>query len=172
MSAKRRNLQGSQTSLTGQDEMELQGRSRPESASSRKAWLDDHDGPGQDDVDFSPRNQATVDLPSAMAAEPYSMQTKVTRDVRADGKAPPVDCFTRFLKALRSKFSYISSFVFFSFYNKISHNQHKRKRVEKMIYIVNCNLRSFIVFFHSFSNHCLNNSFFFITILFRIEKRK
>ncbi|XP_057314432.1 polycystin-2-like isoform X2 [Hydractinia symbiolongicarpus] len=101
MSAKRRNLQGSQTSLTRQDEMELQGRSRPESASSRKAWLDDHDGPGQDDVDFSPR-QATVDLPSAMAAEPYSMQTKVTRDVRADGKAPPVDCFTRFLKTLRS----------------------------------------------------------------------
>jgi len=87
---------GSQTSLAGNDEMEL----RPQSASSRKAWLDDHDGPGQDDVDFNPR-QATVDLPSAMAAEPYSMQTQITHDVRSDNKNQPVDCCTRFLRVLR-----------------------------------------------------------------------
>lgn len=102
-SAKRRstkNLQDSQTSLTGQDGMELQNKSRPQSAASKKAW--DQDGPGQDDVDFSPRNQAALDLPGGMAAEPYSMQTQITHDVRADGKSEPVDCFTRFKRGVRS----------------------------------------------------------------------
>lgn len=101
-SAKRRstkNLQNSQTSLTRQDDMELQKTSRPTSAASRKAW--DQDGPGQDDVDFSPRNQAALDLPSGMAAEPYSMQTQISHDVRADGKNEPIDCFTRFKRGVR-----------------------------------------------------------------------
>jgi len=94
-----KNLQSSQTSLTRQDEMELQNKSRPQSAASRKAW--DGDGPGQDDLDFSPRNQLALDLPGGMAAEPYSMQTQITHDVRADAKNEPVDCFTRFKKGVR-----------------------------------------------------------------------
>jgi len=99
MSATKRrgkNPNGSETSLT-RDDMELQGR--PTSAASRKAWLDD--GPGQDDVDFSPRASAAVDMPSAMATEPYSMQARVTHDVRADNRNQPVDCFTRFKRAIR-----------------------------------------------------------------------
>ena len=64
------------------------------------AWSDD--GPGQDDVDFNPRAPAAVDMPSAMEAEPYSMQANVTRDVRADApNNQPVDCFTRFKRVIR-----------------------------------------------------------------------
>ena len=111
-----KNLQGSQTSLTRQDEMELQNKSRPQSSASRKAW--DQDGPGQDDVDFSPRNQHALDLPSGMAAEPYSMQTQITHDVRADAKNEPVDCFTRFKKGIRGIIFFIKlhNRAYFSFF--------------------------------------------------------
>ena len=102
--AKRRSVkQGSQTSLTRSDEVELQGRSRPQSATSHKAWHED--GPGQDDVDIGPRNQAALDFPSGMANEPYDMQTQITHDVRAANKTQPVDCWTRLLRAIRSKLS-------------------------------------------------------------------
>ncbi|XP_065058180.1 polycystin-2-like protein 1 [Rhopilema esculentum] len=97
---RRKNPSGSHASLGGRslrDEMEMHSRSRP---SSGAAWSDD--GPGQDDVDFNPRAPAAVDMPSAMEAEPYSMQANVTRDVRADApNNQPVDCFTRFKRVIR-----------------------------------------------------------------------
>ena len=96
---RRKNPNGSQASLGS--EMEMQNR--PQSAQSRRAWSDD--GPGQDDVDgFNPRAPAGVDMPSAMEAEPYTLQARVTRDVRADNpKNQPVDCFTRFKRVVRGK---------------------------------------------------------------------
>lgn len=96
-----KNPNGSETSLTRTD-MEMSGRSRPESASSRRAWLDD--GPGQDDVDYSPRNQTAVDVPSMGGQQPgfANPTTKVASDSRAYQTNPPVGMGTKIQRGVRS----------------------------------------------------------------------
>lgn len=111
---KRRNRAGdSQTSLgvNMNDEFELGDvrKTRPSSSHSRNAWSEaDMNGPGSDDVDFSPRAPASataVDVPSAMEAEPVAHARHITADVRAPGtKNVPVGCGTRFKRIIRSKF--------------------------------------------------------------------
>ena len=75
----------------------------PQSAKSRKVWS--WEGPGQDDVDsVNSRASDAVDMPSAVEAEPYTLQARVTPDVRADNfKNTPDDCFGRFKRAVRGK---------------------------------------------------------------------
>ena len=95
---RRRNITGSKSIGT---DMEMQDS--PQSARSRKAWS--WEGSGQDDVDgVNSGDSDAVDMPSAMEAEPYTLQTRVTRDVRADNfKNEPDDCFRRFKRAVRGK---------------------------------------------------------------------
>ena len=99
MSAKRRskNLKGSQISLN--HEMSFRSGSpgglRAQSGLSKKsAWLDD-----VDDVDYAPAKQ----VPTGMEAEPYSMQTVITADHRADARTQPVGCWKRFARGVRGK---------------------------------------------------------------------
>jgi len=89
---------GSETELTRDDGMEMHGRSRPESSASRRAWLDD--GPGQDDVDYSPRN--AHDGHSMGGASSFG-GTKVASDQRAyQTNQPPPGVTKKLGRGLRS----------------------------------------------------------------------
>lgn len=94
--------QGSQLSIN--DGFEMRGRDRPQSASSRKAWLD-NDGAGSDDIDFGPRqsDHGAFDLPTTMITEPYGGgQSQYTQNVRADrGDANGIQ--SKVQRAIRSK---------------------------------------------------------------------
>ena len=118
---------GSQTSLgvNMNDELEMAEKTRPSSSHSRNAWSEEDilNGPGSDDVDFSPRAPASaaVDVPSAMEAELVSHERQVTTDVRAPGtKNVPVGCWTRFKRIIRSKFVFNKT-ALISFYKSYRH---------------------------------------------------
>ena len=87
-------MSATETSLPLPDEMELQNKSRPQSSASHKAW--DQDEPGQDDVDFSPRNRHALDLPDGVVLEPYGMQSPADEE--------SVGCFIRFMKCIRGMY--------------------------------------------------------------------
>jgi len=101
MKRRSKNPNGSETELTREDGMEMYGRSRPESAASgRRAWLDD--GPGQDDVDYSPRNMTAADAHSMGGQTPMG-GTKVASDQRAyQTNAPPPGISKKIQRGLRS----------------------------------------------------------------------
>ena len=50
------------------------------------------------------KKEVSIKLPTGMAAEPYSMQTEMEEDHRADKTDQTVDCWTRFVRALRRKY--------------------------------------------------------------------